>query len=388
MERMQSTWENLVEYDMSESGVRPLTLRELVAMGFDLEEFLDQPLGYSQSNGTIDLRERIAALYPGASVDQVEVTNGTSEANYLVALSQLQAGDEFVMEVPNYMQMPAIARSLGATVRTFRLRQDTGWEPDWEEFERAISARTRLLYLSNPNNPTGSVLSDAAMQRIVDRIESTGTWLLSDEVYLGAEIDRPRTKSFWGMSDKVIVTSGLSKAFGIPGVRIGWIVAPAALAAECWTQHDYLTIGPNKMSDRIARVAVEKGNRERCFARTRAILAQNMPLAREWIRGFNGSITWREPQAGAIALIKYDAQVPSLEIAERVRTRQSALIVPGSHVGLEGYLRIWIGGREEFLREGLWRIGQELSEVLSAPIDEAPNPSAQSPPVNRPPRGA
>jgi aspartate/methionine/tyrosine aminotransferase len=372
MERMQSTWENLVEYDMSESGVRPLTLRELVAMGFDLEEFLDQPLGYSQSNGTIELRERIAALYPGASVDQVEVTNGTSEANYLVALSQLQAGDEFAMEVPNYMQMPAIARSLGATVRTFHLQQDREWEPDWEEFDRALSTRTRLLYLSHPNNPTGSVLSEAAMRRIVDRIESTGTWLLSDEVYLGAEIDRPRTKSFWGLSNRVIVTSGLSKAFGIPGVRIGWIVAPAALAAECWTQHDYLTIGPNKMSDRIACVAVEQSNRERCFARTRAILAQNMPLAREWIRGFRGGVTWREPQAGAIALIKYDAAAPSLEIAERVRARQSTLIVPGSHVGLEGHLRIWIGGREEFLGEGLRRIGEELREVLAASIHGDP----------------
>ena len=362
---MQSTWENLVDYDMSESGVRPLTLRELVDMGFDLEEFLDQPLGYSQSNGTIELRERIAALYPGADVDRIEVTNGTSEANYLVALSQLRPGDEFAMEVPNYMQMPGIARSLGATVRTFHLQQATGWEPDWDELERAVTSKTRLLYVSNPNNPTGAVLSDAAMRRIVDCCDATGTWLLSDEVYLGAEIDRPRTKSFWGMSERVIVTSGLSKAYGIPGVRIGWIVAPKQLAAECWTQHDYLTIGPNKMSDRIARIAVEPGNRERCYARTRTILADNMPIARDWIAGFSGWVTWREPQAGAIALIRYDAGPLSVEVAERIRTRQSTLVVPGSHVGLEGYLRIWLGGRQEFLREGLRRIGVELREILN-----------------------
>src|SRR6187549_2166913 len=283
MERMQSTWENLVDYDMSESGVRPLTLRELVAMGFDLDAFLDQPLGYSQSNGTIELRQKLAAIYPGADVDQIEVTNGTSEANYLVALSQLRPGDEFAMEVPNYMQMPGVVRSLGATVRTFSLRQDSGWEPDWDEFERAVTPKTRLLYLSNPNNPTGSILSDAAMARIAARCQQTGTWLLSDEVYLGAEIDGPRTTSFWGMSDRVIVTSGLSKAYGIPGVRIGWIVAPKGLAEECWAQHDYLTIGPSKMSDRIARVAVEPRNRERCYARTRAILAGNLPIAREWV---------------------------------------------------------------------------------------------------------
>ena len=366
MERMQSTWENLVDYDMSESGVRPLTLRELSAMGFDLEAFLDVPLGYSQSNGTVDLRERIAVHYPGATVDHVEVTNGTSEANYLIALSQLRPGDEVAMEVPNYMQMPGVARSLGATVRTFRLRQDTGWEPDWEEFDRAVTPRTRVLYVSNPNNPTGAVLSDAAMQRIAARCSETGTWLLADEVYLGAEIDRPRTKSFWGMSDRVVVTSGLSKAYGIPGVRIGWLVGPPSLAAECWTQHDYITIGPNKMSDRIARVAVENGNRERCYARTRDILRHNLPIAREWIASFGDLLSWREPQAGAIALIKYAGGLPSIDLAEQVRRNQSTLIVPGAHVGLEGYLRIWLGGREEFLREGLRRIGVELSHALRA----------------------
>ena len=366
MERMQSTWENLVEYDMSESGVRPLTLRELVEMGLDLETLLDIPLGYSQSNGTIELRERIANGYPGATVDHVEVTNGTSEANYLLALSQLRPGEDVAMEVPNYMQMPGVVRSLGATVRTFRLREETGWEPDWEEFERAVTPHTRLLYLSNPNNPTGAVLSDAAMQRIAHRCTQTGTWLLADEVYLGAEIDRPRTKSFWGLSDRVIVTSGLSKAYGIPGVRVGWMVGPPAVVAACWTQHDYLTIGPNKMSDRIARVAVEPHNRERCYERTRAILRHNLPIAREWIDSFNGRLTWREPEAGAIALLNYHSPVPSIELAERVRTNQNTLIVPGSHVGLEGYIRVWLGGQEAYLREGLRRVAVEINATARA----------------------
>ena len=366
MERMQSTWENIVDYDMSESGVRPLTLRELTAMGFDLDAFLDVPLGYSQSNGTVELRERIAGAYPGATVDHVEVTNGTSEANYLIALSQLGPGDDVAMEVPNYMQMPGVARSLGANVTSFRLREDTGWEPDWDDFERVVTPKTRLLYLSNPNNPTGAVLSDAAMKRIADRCTETGTWLLADEVYLGAEIDRPRTKSFWGLSDRVIVTSGLSKAYGIPGVRIGWMIGPPAVVAACWTQHDYITIGPNKMSDRIARIAVDPENRERCYYRTREILRHNLPIAREWIKSFNGRLTWREPQAGAIALLNYHSAIPSVELAERVRVNQNTLIVPGSHVGLEGYVRVWLGGREEFLREGLRRIGAEINSSVRA----------------------
>jgi aspartate/methionine/tyrosine aminotransferase len=375
MERMQSTWENLVEYDLSESGVRPLTLRELVEMGFDLDAFLDQPLGYSQSNGTIELREQLTAIYPGTSVDQIEVTNGTSEANYVVALTLLRPGDDVAMEVPNYMQFPGVARSLGATVRTFSLQQEGDWEPDWNEFERAVTPRTKLLYLSNPNNPTGSILSDAAMRRIVERCESTGTWILADEVYLGAEIARERTRSFWGMSDRVIVTSGLSKAYGIPGVRIGWIVGPRDFVADCWSQHDYLTIGPNKLSDRLARVAVQPGNRERCYSRTREILTRNLPIVRDWLYEFGGRLTWRAPQAGAIALVKYDSTVPSVSLVERVRVNQSTLIVPGTHVGLEGYLRLWLGGREEFLREGLRRVGVELTPLFGVRHESDPTPT-------------
>ena len=111
-------------------------------------------------------------------------------------------------------------------------------------------------------------------------------------------------------------------------------------------------------------VAVEPQNRERCYARTRAILTHNLPIALDWIARFGGRLTWREPQAGAIALVRYDADIKSLEIADRVRVNQSTLIVPVSHVGLEGYLRIWLGGREECLREGLRRIASELTPLF------------------------
>jgi len=245
MERMQSTWENVVEMDMSESGIRPVSLRELAEMGLDLDTLMNMPLSYSQSNGTVPLRESLAELYPGATPDHIEVTNGTSEANYLLALALLRHGDEVALQVPNYMQFWGVPRSLSAKINTFHLSIDDDWEPNWDEFDGAVNERTRLVYVSNPNNPTGSILSQQAMSRIIERCERVGAYLLADEVYLGAEIHCERTRSFWGMSDRVIVTSGLSKAYGIPGVRIGWIVGPRDVVTECWTQHDYLTSGPN-----------------------------------------------------------------------------------------------------------------------------------------------
>jgi aspartate/methionine/tyrosine aminotransferase len=270
----------------------------------------------------------------------------------------LRAGDEVALEVPNYMQYGGVPQSCGARLRPFRLRIDHDWEPDWEEFESAVNPKTRLVYLSNPNNPTGSALSAEAMRRIVDRCEAVGAYLLADEVYLGAEIHGPRTASFWGMSERVIVTSGLSKAYGIPGVRIGWIVAPPDVVAQCWSQHDYITIGPNKISDAVARVAVE--NREKLYGRTRAILQHNLPIMRQWVESFGESLMFREPRAGALCLVRYGSETPSYELCERIRVNQSVLIVPGVHLGLEGFLRLWLGGKPEFLTEGLRRIGLEL----------------------------
>ncbi len=362
MERMQSTWENVVEMDLSESGVRPVSLRELAEMGLDIEAILDTPLTYSQSNGTIPLRESLCGLYPGATPDHIEVTNGTSEANYLLGLALLRPGDEVAFQVPNYMQYWGLPKSLGARVNPFHLRIDQDWEPDWDEFEGAVNERTRLVYISNPNNPTGSVLSAQAMQRIVDRCEATGAYLVADEVYLGAEIYCGRTPSFHAMSDRVIITSGLSKAYGIPGVRIGWIVGPKPLIAVCWTQHDYITICPNKISDAVARVAVQRENREKLYARTRGILQQNLPIMRQWVAGFAGFLTFREPKAGALCLMRYNSETPSYDLCERVRKNQSVLIVPGAHLGLEGFIRVWLGGRPEFLTEGLRRIGAELQQ--------------------------
>jgi aspartate/methionine/tyrosine aminotransferase len=363
MERMQSTWENVVDFDLSESGVLPVSLRELSEMGLDLDWALDTPLTYSQSNGTPELREDLTRIYPGSTPDNIEVTNGTSEANFIVPLVLLKEGDEMALEVPNYMQMWGVPRSFGAKINTFRLRQDQNWEPDWEEFERAVNPRTRLVYVSNPNNPTGSVLSPEAMERMVRRCEEMDAYLLADEVYLGAEIDCPRTPSFWGLSDRVIVTSGLSKAYGIPGVRIGWIVGPEELVYECWTQHDSLTICPNKLSDAVARVAVQEENRDRLYDRGRALLQRNCQIFDEWLAALGEGFSYVPPQAGAIAFVKYASPTPSLGLAERVRDKQSTLIVPGIHLGLEGYVRIWLGAEQDYFREGLRRVAKEMSSL-------------------------
>ena len=338
-------------------------VRDLTELGYPLDEIADLSLGYNQTNGTDRLRELIASNYASATREQVLVTNGTAEANFLVALCLLGPGDTLALQVPNYMQMWGLPRGLGAKVVTFRLQADNAWQIDWKEFEQAVTHKTRAVYLTNPNNPTGSVLSDDARQRIIARCEEVGAYLISDEVYLGAEIHGQRTHSFWGSSDKVIVTSGLSKAYGMPGVRIGWVLGPREFVHSCWTQHDYTTIAPCKLSDGMACIAVDPPNREQLFDRTRNILQANLPLVQAWINGFAGFLSWEPPAAGAMCLLKYQTDFPSKQLAQRIQERQSTLVVPGSFLGLEGYLRIWFGGRAEYVVEGLRRVRLELNQI-------------------------
>jgi aspartate/methionine/tyrosine aminotransferase len=281
MERMQSTYENLVEFNLSESGVRPLTPRELIEDPEALEALLDQPLVYTQSNGTRPLRELIAAHYPGASPEHVEVTNGGSEANFIVTFNLVEPGDEVVMLVPNYMQTWGLSRAFGGTVREWRLVEDRAagrWRADVAELDALVTSKTKLIVICNPNNPTGARLTAAELDAVARAADRVGAWILSDEVYRGAEIDGVDTASMWGRSERAIITSGLSKAYGLPGLRIGWIVAPPALIASLWSYHDYTTIAPGALSDRLARVALQPDRRASLFARTRGILRKNLPL--------------------------------------------------------------------------------------------------------------
>lgn len=228
LERFQSTWENIVEYNLAESGVHPLSLEEFVDRD-ELQKIHKLGLGYSQTNGTPELRDRIAEFYPGIHPEQILTTTGSTEANYLLIWSLIDPGDEVVFEMPNYMQIWGLLRGFGARVKTFHLREERGWAPDLEELDRAVTKKTKLIILTNPSNPTGAVLGESEMKKIINLAAKSGAWILADEVYQGAERVGQRTPSFWGRYEKTICVNGLSKAFGLAGLRIGWITGPHAL---------------------------------------------------------------------------------------------------------------------------------------------------------------
>ena len=352
MERWQSTWENRVAFNLSESGVHPMTAAELVAMAGGKAP-LDAPLGYPQSNGTGPLRAAIAALYPGAKDDQVLVTSGSAEANYVNCWRLIAPGDRVVIVQPTYMQTWGLATNFGAKVQALMLKEPLGWQPDPADIDAAITPGTRLVVVTNPHNPTGHILSDANRKLIVERAAAVGAWLLADEVYIGAERDGVTTQSFWGSYDKLIVVSGLSKAYGLPGLRIGWLVAPAAFTEEAWARNDYLTIGPPGTSDHLAALALEPKVREKILARTRGILKANYPVLEGWLKGFGDEFRWVAPRAGAICYVGYKGQISATDLVEKIRAKHNVLLCPGDHFGTPRHIRFGFGNEQPELRAAL-----------------------------------
>ena len=163
------------------------------------------------------------------------------------------------------------------------------------------------------------------------------------------------------------MTGGLSKAYGLPGLRIGWVAGPRRSSRRLWSYHDYTTIAPGALSDRLACVALQPARRRELFERTRGILRANLPLIEDWLRAHAPSFSWLPPEAGAILYARYQYPINSTELVTRLRDEKSVLIVPGDHFGMDGYLRLGFGERPEYLREGLDRVHALLASLtLSA----------------------
>lgn len=368
LERLQSIWEHKVAWNLAESGVHPLRVEELVVTDEDRRALMAQPLGYTQTDGTIELRLSIASMY-GVTPDHVQVTNGGSEANLITLLRLVQPGDDMVVMMPNYMQVGPLARSLGATVAHWRLIEETAsqdaprWRPDLERLSDTVTDRTRAILICNPNNPTGARFTGAELDRICAIAGRAGAWVIADEIYRGAELDGIETASIWGRYDRAVVTSGLSKAYALPGLRVGWVVAPPPLIADLWGIHDYTTIAPGAVNDRLARVALAPGRRELLLARTRGILRTNYPVVRHWIERRSSFLSHVPPEAGAITFVRYRYDIGSTALMERIRTERSVLVVPGDHFAMDGYLRLGFGCDPELLLPALDRVGEVLDAI-------------------------
>jgi aspartate/methionine/tyrosine aminotransferase len=365
MEQMMSQFEQDVDCNLSESGVHPISLRELLGDDAqELERLLGTELNYPYVNGIPELRENIAALYDGASAENVLVTVGAAEANYITTRTLLSAGDKIVVMLPNYMQIWGIAKNHGYELKTFHLREDRGWAPDLEELERAVTPQTRLIAVCNPDNPTGYILSEDEMDAIVAVAERVGAWILADEVYSGAErLTDVQTPSFYGRYDKVVATNSTSKAYGLPGLRLGWVVGPHDTVDDIWRRHEYTTISATALSNRLGALALSPQVRPRLLQRTRQYIRRGFPVLQQWMEQHGDTFRLTPPQAAAVAFVRYGLDINSTAFCEQLRQEKSVLIVPGDHFGMDHLLRVSFGLPHDYLVAGLERIHELIVEL-------------------------
>ncbi len=361
LERVQSLFENTVDYNLTESGFHPYTLNELLDKE-QLETLTNTVLGYGQTNGSILLRKRISALYNNTNQENVLVTNGSSEANFIACHTLLEKDDEVVMMIPNYMQIWGIAQEMGCVTKGFHLIEENNWRPDLQELKSLVTPKTKMIALCNPNNPTGYTLSKEEMEETITIAKSVDAWVYCDEIYRGAELNGVVIDSFVGMYDKVMVNGGLSKAYALPGLRLGWLVGPEDLIADSWAYHDYTSITAGIMSHYVGEIALRPEKRKEILTRNRTMLKENLIVVKDWLDQYGDIFSYVAPKGGGMLFIKYDIDINSTELAKWLRTEKNVLILAGDTYGMDHHFRIGIGERKEYIIAGLERIKEALAE--------------------------
>lgn len=368
LERWMTKHEVHARFDIAESGIFPMTTNDLLAL--ELAEsraetcarLLDLRLGYSEAPGSHELRSLLAATYADTGPDEILVTTGAIEANFLLFNQLLEAGDHVVAVHPAYQQLQSVPRAIGRDVSLWELDSaPDGYRFDLDRLARLVTSRTKLIVVNSPHNPTGAVLSADDFRQVYDLAESVGAWVLSDEAYRWLEHPGhhgPPPPPMRDLGPRGISVGTFSKPFGLPGLRIGWIAGPAELVAACWALRDYVSLSPGKLNDALAVLAFR--HRDAITERARAIIGQNLTTADAWFAAHADLASWSRPRAGVLALMRYRLDLPSLELADNLAEEQSVMLAPGSVFGYEGTLRIGVGQEPTIFAEGLERTATAL----------------------------
>jgi aspartate/methionine/tyrosine aminotransferase len=342
LERWMTAHELSASYDIAESGILPLSTNDLLAFEEPeerqtiLEGLLETPLGYSEASGSLELRTTLANTYRDCTPENILVTTGAIEANFLLFNVLLDPGDHVVAVNPAYQQLNSVPRAVGAEVSLWRIGPQS-YRYDLDELERLMTPRTRLIVVNTPHNPTGAMLSAEELGRVYELAESVGAWLLCDEAYRWLEVpggDRFAPPAFeYGPS--AISVGTISKPFGLPGLRIGWMAAPPDIVAECWSMRDYVSLS----------------------------IGENLEATKRFVEERSGFLSWTPPRGGLLALLRYELDVPSLELANRLSEEHGVMLAPGSAFGFEHHLRIGIGQDPPVFAEGLRRAGAFFDQL-------------------------
>lgn len=238
------------------------------------------------------------------------------------------------------------------------LREEMGWLPDLEKLKKLAGSGVKLIALTNPNNPTGALIPREMLEEIAAIARSVGAWILCDEVYRGTDQKgQGMTASMADIYEKGISTAGMSKAYSLAGLRLGWITAPDNFIEDVMIHRDYDTISVGMIDDHFATLALE--NSERLLERSRLITRGNLKTLSDWM-ATQPKLSWVEPKSGTTALVKFDLAMSSYEFCISLLKQTGVMFTPGSSFGMEGYARIGYANNPKILKTGLERVSDFL----------------------------
>lgn len=326
------------------------------------------PLDWNQRSflGLPELRAHViaqAGLTGLCSPDDVLITAGAAEANYLAIRQLVGAGDGIVTETPGWPQAAVLARAIGAELTLVERVESEGWRLSLDRVEAAVTPRTRLIFLSNPNNPTGQVLDAAELQAIAGMAAKVGAWLIVDEVYAGLEWTGPRAPSIAGIYARGITTGSVSKALGLQGLRTGWMICrDQTMLMDAVILRENASEIMNILGEVIAELALRPARLTAALAQARAEGRANLAK----LDGFIASqpLGWVRPQAGLIGLARLPQGIGSAEFASRLLAAPyHTFLIPGLAYDQPQHIRLGVGGGAEVqLDRGLARVAQLLAD--------------------------
>lgn len=363
VEIWMNAYENDAKYNLAETCVESITIAELLALAGRnddaLAELLPMRMGYGAIEGSERLKDAIRGLYDRQGRQNIIVTHGTIGANHLVHSALVGPGDIVVSVVPTYQQHYSIPESCLAEVRLVWLKPENGFLPDMEELARAARG-AKLIALTNPNNPTGALIDREGLEAIAAIARENGAWVLCDEVYRGIDQEGDGfTASMADLYEKGISTCGMSKVFSLAGLRLGWVAAPEEIIRAVSVHRDYTTISVGRLDDHFAAIALESSGR--VLDRSRRITRENLALLDDWIAG-EPRISYVKPKSGTTALLRHDLDMTSADLCRRLQAETGVMLLPGSALDMEGWLRIGYACDTSTLKLGLERFGDWLAQ--------------------------
>lgn len=332
---------------------------------------LDPELSLDWNNrdfrGLPELRDHVltqAGLQGRCTPQDVLITAGAAEANYLAIMQLLQPGDEIVVETPGWPQAEVLALAKGAKIVKVVREESEGWRMPMDRMAAAVTPRTKLIFVSNPNNPTGNLMDAQEIDALVGIAESVGAWLIVDEVYAGLEWQGTRAPSVAGRYARGITTGSVSKALGLQGLRTGWLICPDPdLVMDAVILRENSSEIMNILGEVIAEIAMRPERYRAAMAQARHEGAANLAQMNDWVAVTRG-IDWVPPQAGLIGLGRLPEDIDSDDFARTLLADPyRTFLLPGSAYDQPGHIRLGVGGGAKVnFEKGLERVAQALSD--------------------------